>query len=63
MLAQDRFAAGVTDSVEVVQAQQTLAISNEGYISSLFALNAARANLSHASGNAEQMIKRFFGGR
>jgi outer membrane protein TolC len=62
-LAQDRFAAGVTDSVEVVQAQQTLAISNEGYISSLFALNAARANLAHAAGNGEQMIKRFFGGR
>jgi outer membrane protein TolC len=61
--AQDRFSAGVADSLEVVQAQQALATANENYTSGLFALNAARASLAHAIGNAESMIKQFFGGR
>ena len=33
--ARDRFGAGVTDSIEVVQAQQLLASANENYIASL----------------------------
>src|SRR5262249_15886720 len=52
--AQDRFSAGVADSLEVIQAQQAVAVSNENYISSLFALNAARAALAHSAGNSEQ---------
>ncbi len=33
--ARDRFNAGVTDNIEVVQAQQLLASANEDYIASL----------------------------
>ena len=37
MQARDRFGAGVTDNIEVVQAQQLLASANENYIESLSA--------------------------
>ena len=40
--AQDRFAAGVTDNLEVVQAQESVASANENYISSLYAHNIAK---------------------
>jgi hypothetical protein len=40
--SQDRFAAGVTNNVEVVQAQQQLATASENYISSLQAHTAAK---------------------
>jgi outer membrane protein TolC len=61
--AQDRFAAGVTNSLEVVQAQEAVTTGNENYISSLYSLNVARASLARAMGGAEQMIKTFLGGR
>ncbi len=40
--SQDRFAAGVTNNVEVIQAQQQLASANDQYIGSLFAFNIAQ---------------------
>jgi outer membrane protein TolC len=46
----DRFAAGVTGNIEVVQAQETVATSTESYISSLYAHNLAKASLAHAIG-------------
>ena len=50
--SQERFAAGVTDSVEVVQAQQALASANEQYISSLYSHNLAKLQLARALGVA-----------
>ena len=44
--ARDRFSAGVTDNLEVVQAQQTVAGAHESYISSLYAHNIAKSNWS-----------------
>jgi outer membrane protein TolC len=61
--AQDRFAAGVANSLEVVQAQEATATADESYISSLFALNVAQASLAKAMGAAEKTIKSFFGGK
>jgi outer membrane protein TolC len=52
----DRFAAGVTDSVEVVQSQETVASAERDYISSLFSLNLSRISLARAIGQAEQFI-------
>ena len=46
----DRFAAGVTGNIEVVQAQETVATATENYISSLYAHNLAKASLAHAIG-------------
>jgi len=60
--AQDRFAAGVTNGLEVVQAQEAVAVADENYISSLFSLNVAGASLARAVGSAERTIKSFFGG-
>jgi outer membrane protein TolC len=60
--SQDRFAAGVTNNVEVVQAQQQLAAANDLYISSLFAHNIAKVLLARSIGNAEQMIKQYLAG-
>lgn len=50
--SQERFAAGVTDSVEVVQAQQSLAGANDQYISGLYSHNLAKLQLARALGAA-----------
>lgn len=50
--SQERFAAGVTDSVEVVQAEQALASANDQYISSLYNHNLSKLQLARALGVA-----------
>jgi outer membrane protein TolC len=60
--AQDRFSAGVTDSLEVVQAEEALATADENYISSLYNYNLAKGSLARALGMAEQSLKQFLGG-
>ncbi len=57
--SQDRFSAGVTNNVEVIQAQQQLASANDQYITSLYAHNIAKVLLARAIGNAEQAIKQY----
>ena len=61
--AQDRFAAGLESNLEVVQAQDALAIANENYISGLFAENMAKALLARATGGAEATAKAVLGGK
>jgi outer membrane protein TolC len=55
--ARDRFSAGVTDNLEVVQAQEAVASAHENYISSLYAHNLAKITLARAIGYAEQGAK------
>ena len=55
--AHDRFAAGVTDNLEVVQAQEAVAGAHESYISSLYAHNLAKVELARAIGYAEQGVR------
>jgi outer membrane protein TolC len=57
--ARDRFAAGVANNLEVVQAQESLATANETYIDSVYAHNIAKAALARAVGLAEISIKEF----
>ncbi len=57
--ARDRFSAGVTDNIEVVQAQQLLASANDNYISSLNAHNAAKIALATALGVAEEGVPQY----
>jgi outer membrane protein TolC len=59
MQARDRFSAGVTDNLEVVQAQQTVAGAHESYISSLYAHNLAKIELVRAMGYAEQGVMQY----
>jgi outer membrane protein TolC len=54
--AQDRFASGVANNLEVTQAQEAVATADENYISSLYAYNAAKAMLGRAIGSAEKTI-------
>jgi outer membrane protein TolC len=60
--AQDRFAAGVTNNIEVIQAQEALATTNDNYINSLLAHNLAKLSLARALGVAEEATKEFLGG-
>ncbi len=61
--ARDRFRAGVTTTVEVVQAQEAVAASNENYINSEFAFNVAKLSLARSLGIAERAVKEFLGGK
>jgi outer membrane protein TolC len=60
--SQDRFAAGVADNLEVVQAQEAVAAAHESYIESLYAHNLAKVELAYAIGDAEQGVKRYLKG-
>jgi outer membrane protein TolC len=57
--SQERFAAGVADSVEVVQAQQSLASANDQYISSLYSHNVAKLELARALGLARTSYSQY----
>ena len=61
--SRDRFAAGVTDTVEVVQSQEAVASANEQYISSLYNYNYAKISLARAVGQAELGVKEYFKGK
>lgn len=60
--AQDRFRAGVTNNLEVVQAQEAVANSNDALISSTLQFNLAKLELAHSLGVAERATKEFLGG-
>jgi outer membrane protein TolC len=60
---QDRFGAGVSGSLEVVQAQEAVANANETYIQALYLNNVAKLSLAYALGIAEQQTKAFLGGK
>jgi len=61
--SRDRFGAGVTDTVEVVQSQQTVASAHEQYISSLYNYNYAKISLARVLGTAEEGVKEYFKGK
>jgi len=56
--ARDRFTAGVTDNIEVVQAQESVASANDNLISALLAHNLAKIDLARALGGAERGIQK-----
>jgi outer membrane protein TolC len=60
--AQDRFSTGVTDNIEVVQAQESVSSADQAYISSLYAFNIAKVQLARSVGIAEQAVKKYLGG-
>jgi outer membrane protein TolC len=53
----DRFASGVTDTVEVTQAQEVVASAEADYISDLNAHNTAKASVARAIGQAEKIMR------
>jgi outer membrane protein TolC len=61
--SQDRYSNGVTNYLEVVQAQETLTGANENYIQSLFSYNVATISLARAIGGAETKLPELLGGK
>jgi outer membrane protein TolC len=61
--SRDRFTAGVTDTVEVVQSQQAVASAHEQYISSLYSYNFAKISLLRALGAGERGVREYFPGK
>jgi outer membrane protein TolC len=60
--SRDRFSSGVTDNVEVVQAQDALAVANDAYIASLYNYNLAKISLAKATGVAESQYAEYLRG-
>jgi outer membrane protein TolC len=56
--SRDRFAAGVASNIEVVQAQEAVAVATEQAISAQYGLAVARALLLEAMGSAEETLAR-----
>jgi outer membrane protein TolC len=54
--SRDRFVVGVTDTVEVVQAEQAVVQADDDYITAVFEHNLGKVSLARAMGNAEQTL-------
>ncbi len=61
--AQQRFAAGVSDNLAVVQAQASVAQANNQYVASLYQHNVAKLELARAMGVAQKSYQQFLGGK
>jgi outer membrane protein TolC len=61
--AQDRLSAGVTNNLEVVQAQESVAAANQSYIASVYAFNLAKISLAQILGVAERSAVTYLLGR
>jgi len=61
--SRDRFSAGVTDNLEVVQAQEALAAAHESLISSLYLHNLAKVSFARALGRAEEGVREYLIGK
>jgi outer membrane protein TolC len=57
--AEDRFASGVADTIEVVQAQGSVAVAKNDLIGALYAHNLSKVELARALGSTEQQIQKF----
>lgn len=60
--SRDRFSSGVTDNIEVTQAQDALAIANDAYIASLYSYNIAKMSLARATGVAASRYSEYLEG-
>jgi outer membrane protein TolC len=60
--SRDRFGAGVVSNIEVVQAQEAVAVANEQYISAQYGYDLAKGALIRGVGSAEQTLRQFLGG-
>lgn len=60
--SRDRFAAGVANNIEVVQAQEAVALATDQYISAIYGFNIAKAMLAQSVGTAEDAVRQYLGG-
>jgi len=59
--SQDRYKNGVTNYLEVLEAQEAVVAANENYIASLFSFNVAKISLARALGSADSRVPELFG--
>ena len=60
--ARDRFAAGVSSSVEVVQAQEAVAVAEEQFIDAKFGYELAKGAVIRGVGASQDVLKQLTGG-
>ena len=53
--ARDRFAAGIANNIEVIQAQDAMERANNNQISALYSYNQSRADLARATGHIQDL--------
>jgi outer membrane protein TolC len=58
--SQDRFSNGVTNYLEVLEAEEAVVAADENYIASLFSYNVAKVSLARAMGSAETRLPTLF---
>lgn len=61
--SRDRFAAGITTSVEVVQSEQAVAQADADYISAVYEHNLAKITLARSMGQSEATLRQFLTGK
>jgi outer membrane protein TolC len=61
--AQQRYAAGVSDNLAVVQAQASVAQADGQYVASLYQHNVAKLSLARAMGVVDTRYQEFLGGK
>lgn len=61
--SRDRYANGVTNFLEVIQAQETVAGADENYIASLYSFDVAMISLARAMGGADTRLQQLMGGK
>lgn len=59
--SRDRFAAGVANNVEVIQAQEAVMLANERYIEALYGFGVAKAMLARSVGGTEETVLKLLG--
>jgi outer membrane protein TolC len=60
--SRDRFAAGLASNIEIVQAQEAVAVANEQYTSARYGYGIAKGALLRGMGSAEATLRQSLGG-
>ena len=60
--ARDRFAAGVANNIEVVQAQDAVAVATEQFIAAQYGYDLAKGALVRGTGTTEDLLRLLLGG-
>ncbi len=60
--ARDRFSAGVASNIEVIQAQEAVAVANEQFIAAQYGFDLAKGAVIRGIGSAEAVLRTLLGG-
>ena len=60
--SRDRFAAGVASNIEVIQAQEAVAVASEQYIDARFGYELAKGSVIRGAGASQDILRQITGG-